>query len=472
MNTIFSVLFHWTNQLILYYVLVVDGFYMTLFLLSFQQIKEYMKRNTYKTYKDMNTSQLTPPISLLVPAFNEERTIQESLISFLMIEYPEYEVIVINDGSTDKTLQTLIETFSLHEMNYPIRNQIQTQRVKRIYRSVKHPQLVVLDKENGGKADALNAGVNVSSYPYICSVDADSLLERDALLKTVQPFKEGEEDIVACGGIVRIANGCRIENGRIVEVGLSKNPIVIHQTIEYLRSFLMGRVGFTGINSLLIISGAFGIFRKKEIIEIGGYDTQTVGEDMEIVIRLQKYLYEKKSKSKVLFLPNPICWTEAPSSLRVLARQRIRWHLGLFQSLVKHKDTLFNPKYKVMGLLTIPYFVIVELLGPTIEIFGTILMLIGLYLDIVNIPFAIIFILATFVFGMFLSISAVLLEEMSFRKYTRIRDFLKLLMYSVLESLWYRQLNAFWRTIAFFKYPVKQRSWGNMERKGFSNDNN
>jgi cellulose synthase/poly-beta-1,6-N-acetylglucosamine synthase-like glycosyltransferase len=427
-----------------------------------------MRKNVSKTYKEMNTSQLTVPISIIVPSYNEEVTIQNSLLSFLLLEYPEYEVIVINDGSTDGTLETLIDQFSLHELNFPIRNQIKTEKVKKVYRSVLYPHLIVIDKENGGKADALNAGINASTYPYICSVDADSVLERDALLKTVQPFIEEEEDIVACGGIVRIGNGCTIENGRILNVGMPNNPIVIHQIIEYLRSFLMGRLGFSGINSLLIISGAFGIFRKREIIEIGGYDTSTVGEDMEIVIRLQKYLYDMKSKAKVVFLPNPICWTEAPSSLKVLYTQRVRWHLGLLQSLIKHRGLLFNPKYKVMGLIAIPYFFIVELLGPTIELIGFILILAGLYFDLVNLAFAALFIFATLVLGIFLSMSAVLLEELSFRKYTSIKEFLLLLFYSVLENFWYRQMNALWRTIAFLKYPLKQKRWGNMERKGFS----
>ncbi|MCA0983840.1 glycosyltransferase [Halobacillus yeomjeoni] len=475
MDILFFDIYYLFNLIILYYVLFVDFYYVSLFLLSLKQVKHYMRRTSHKVYKDLNRSHLTPPVSLLIPAYNEEKTIVSNLLSALLVEYPEYEVIVINDGSTDATLEELIESYSLHEVNVPIRYQIPTEEIRGVYRSLQYPQLIVLDKENGGKADALNAGVNASNFPYICSVDADSLLDRDALLKTTQPFIEGEDDIVACGGIIRVANGTTVEDGRVVSVGLPKNPLAIHQVIEYLRSFLMGRLGFSGINSLLIISGAFGIFRKREIIEIGGYDTTTVGEDMEIIIRLQKYLYDKKSKAKVIFLPNPICWTEAPSSLKVLGRQRIRWHQGLFQALWKHKKTMFNPKYKHMGLIAMPYFFLVELIGPTVELVGTILMLVGLYFDIVNVPFAILFILATFVFGMFLSMSAVLLEEMTFRKYTRVRDFFKLMLFSMIESFWYRQLNAIWRTMAFFRIrpnrKARKGAWGGMERKGLSQEN-
>lgn len=471
MNPIFSDVFYYINQFIFRYVIFVDLFYILLIILSIKQIRMFMKRVQTKEHRDIGTSQMTPPVSIIVPAYNEEMTIKESLLSFLNILYPEFEVIVVNDGSKDNTLQVLIDNYSLVEMNVPIREQLQTQTVRKVYRSILYPQLLVLDKENGGKADALNAGINVSSYPYFCSVDADSIIEREALLETMHPFLEGEDDIIASGGIIRIVNGSTVRNGRVTEVGLPRNPIVVHQIIEYLRSFLLGRLGFSGMNSLLIISGAFGIFRKKEILQINGYDTKTVGEDMELVIRLQRFLYDTNSKSKVIFLPNPICWTEAPSTLRTLYRQRIRWNLGLFQSLYKHKRILFNPKYRVLGLIAFPYFVIVELLGPTIELLGLMLVAFGLYFDLVNLSFAIIFLFVTFLFGTFLSMCAILLEEMSFRKYTRVRDFIKLMVYSVFESFWYRQVNAFWKTLVFFMLPFKKIEWGNMERKGFQNEN-
>lgn len=429
-----------------------------------------MKRLSYSEKEEMSNSHLAPPVSVLVPAFNEEVTIKDSVMSFLNLDYPEYEVIIINDGSRDNTLNVLIDNFELIATNQPIRQQIPTQQVRGVYRSYRYPYLIVIDKENGGKADALNAGINLSNFPYYCGVDADSILEHDALLKTMSPFFEGAEDIVACGGIVRIANGCTIKDGRVIEVGLPNNKLVLHQVIEYLRSFLMGRLGLSSINNLLIISGAFGIFRKKEVIDIGGYNTKTVGEDMELVIRLQKYLYDNKQKSKVLFVPDPVCWTEAPESFKILYRQRKRWNKGLFQSLFIHRKIIFNPRYKLMGMLAMPYFLFVELLGPIIELLGYIFLGIGLYLGIVNIPFAILFAIATLLFGIFLSLGSVLLEEWGLKRYPNVKDLLKLSFYSIIENFWYRQLNAIWRTWTFFSNFKKDKSWGNMQRQGLSSE--
>lgn len=431
----------------------------------------YMKRLPIHDEEEMASSALTPPVSVIVPAYNEEKVIVENIQSLFHLNYPEYEVIVVNDGSTDDTLQVLIEHFDLFPVREVIRQQIPTETVINVYRSIHHPHLIVVDKENGGKSDALNAGINISNYPYFCGIDADSILEPESLIKTMWPIIEGAENVIACGGIVRIANGCKIENGHVVEVRLPKNKLALFQVVEYLRSFLMGRLGLSAMNSLLIISGAFGVFRKREVIEVGGYSTNNIGEDMELVVRLQKYLFDEKVDAKILFLPQPICWTEAPNNLKVLYQQRTRWHIGLLQTLLKHKKLMFNPKYKSMGLIVMPYFLLVELLGPTIELVGTIFIIAGLYFDIVNIPFAIMFFLLTLVFGVFLSICAVFLEEYNFRRYPRIRDLLTLSLFSVIENFGYRQLNAIWRTIAFFRYLTNKVSWGNMTRTGISKEN-
>ncbi len=456
------------NVFVLIYVMFINGYYLLFFVLSIRQLRTYMKRLAFSEYEEMSISELTPPVSIIVPAYNEEVNILDSIMSYVHLNYPEFEVIVVNDGSGDTTLNKLIDTFELIPVNAPVRQQITTQEVLQTYRSIKYPFLVVIDKLNGGKADALNAGINASQYPYYCAVDADSILERDALIKTMRPFVEGGQDVIACGGIIRIANGCKISDGRVIEVSLPKKKLALHQIIEYLRSFLMGRLGFSGINNLLIISGAFGVFRKHEILQIGGYDTATVGEDMELVIRLQTYLLDHNIPGKVLFVPDPVCWTEAPESIRVLYRQRVRWHIGLIECLKKHRSVMFNPKYKTMGIIAMPYFLLVELWGPVIELIGTIMFALGLYLDVVNVPFAILFLIATFVFGIFLSMGAVFLEEMSFRRYVRVKDLLILTWYSVLENFWYRQLNAIWRTWAFVKYMKKDISWGHMERRGLN----
>ncbi len=459
------------NVLILFYVLLVDSFYLILFVLSVRQIKDYMNRFVYIEIDEMSKSQITPPVSVIIPAYNEELTVKDSVSAILYLSYPEHEVIVVNDGSVDSTLSILIESFDMIKINQAVRQQIQVKPIRGIYRSIKFPNLIVIDKENGGKGDALNAGINVSNYPYYCAIDADSILEHDALLKTMSPFFEGAENVVACSGIVRLANGCIIRNGRVIEVGLPKNVLAIHQVIEYLRSFLMGRLGLSSINNLLIISGAFGVFRKKEIIEIGGYNNNVVGEDMELVIRLQKYLYDNKINGKVIFVPNPVCWTEAPETFKILHRQRDRWNRGLFESLSLNKKTIFNPKYKLMGLVAMPYYLIVELLGPPIEFLGYIVVGLSVYFGIINIPFAILFACATILFGIFLSIGSVFLEEWSLKRYPKVKHLLKLTFFSILDNFWYRQLNSFWKTLSFFKSFKKDKSWGHMQRKGFSTDN-
>ncbi len=464
-------IFHVFNYFIFLYVIIVDGFYLLLFLLSFKQVKEYLKQSPYSEIKEFSLSNLTTPISILVPAYNEEKTIVHSVYSLLQINYPEYEIIIINDGSKDGTMEELQREFSLSELPiYALRKQIDTHPVRKMYRSTKYPSLIVIDKENGGKADSLNAGINFSSYPYFCSVDADSMLEPDSLIKAMKPMFEGGENVVACGGIIRVVNGCTVENGYLKKVRLPKNKYAISQVIEYLRSFLMGRIGLNSLNNLLIISGAFGIFRKREVLEVGGYSVSTVGEDMELIVNLQKHLYKQKSDAKVLFVPDPVCWTEVPEDFRNLSRQRTRWQVGLLQTMITHKDTLFNPQYKSMGLLAMPYFLFVELLGPTIELLGLIFVTFGLFFDLVNIPFAVLFFTFTLLFGVFLSVSAILLEEYSFRKYEKVSDLLKLLLYSILENFWYRQLNAIFKTWGFVRYFKKDTGWGVQRRKGFNVD--
>lgn len=468
MNGFINWFFYLFDSFIFVYVIVVDSIYLLLFVLSIRALMNYRKGISLKEYDEISTSQLTPPVTIIVPAYNEEVTIEKSTLSFLNMNYPEYEVIVVNDGSKDTTLEKLIAYYNMVAVDQAVRQQLPCQQIKGIYRSVDYPLLMVIDKENGGKADALNAGINFSQYPYYCGVDADSILEQDALLKSIRPFIEGADNVIACGGIVRIANGCTIRDGRVLGIGLPQKAIGIFQVIEYLRSFLMGRLGFSSLNNLLIISGAFGIFRKQDVIAVGGYNTATVGEDMELVVRLQKYLYETNTKAKVLFVPDPVCWTEVPEDISVLYRQRTRWQIGLLECLLLHRKTIFNPKYKIMGLLAMPYFLIVELLGPTIELIGFIFLIIGLYLGVVNLSFAVFFLIATIVFGMFLSISAVLLEEFSFRRYPRVSDLLKLALYSVLENFWYRQINAVWRTWAFIRFLRNDKAWGKMTRQGVS----
>lgn len=373
------------NTLILGYFLLLQGSYLILLLISFVAVLRYRRIVDHEHWRGIIQSPLTLPISLIAPAYNEERTIVESVRSLLSLEYPEYEVIVVNDGSRDATLDTLIEHFELRAIPVTIEYSIPCQPIRDVYRSARYPRLVVIDKENGGKADALNAGIIMAAHPLFCAMDADSLLEGNALLRITRPFLE-QPETVAVGGIVRIANGCRVEHGQVTEISLSSNPLVIFQHVEYLRAFLFGRVGWSALGALLIISGAFGVFKRQVVLDIGGYRHDTVGEDFELVVRMHRHMRDHKIPYRIVFLPDPVCWTEAPETLRVLGQQRNRWQRGLIDTLRIHRRMGLNPRYGRVGLLAMPYFVIIELIGPVIEMSGYLFVIIAFFLHLINLP--------------------------------------------------------------------------------------
>ena len=360
----------------------------------------------------------------------------------------------------------MFKHFQIRQASFSPFYEIQSQKIKAVYLSPAYPNLVVIDKENGGKADSINAAINISRNPLITVIDADSILERDCLLKIVRPFME-DENIVAVGGTVRIANGCKVNKGFIEEVGLSKSWLARFQVVEYLRAFLFGRNGFDFLNGILIISGAFSCFRRDALIEVGGYRAGSVGEDMEIVVRLHKELRKKNPKTRVTFIPDPVCWTEAPEKIKTLSSQRVRWQKGTIESIRLHKDLFFNPKYGWLGMLVFPYYTFFEVLGPFIEISGYVVFIISYFLGIVPINFAIAFFMAAFLYGVVLSTLSVCLEELSFKKYAKVNHLIILMVASLLENFGYRQMTAFWRLKGLIEYYTGKRGWGKMEKKGF-----
>ncbi|QGQ48855.1 glycosyltransferase family 2 protein [Metabacillus sediminilitoris] len=438
-------------------------------ILSLSQIRKNYQLHEVVPYEDLLQSEFTKPVSILVPAYNESAGIYGTIRSLLSIEYPEYEMIIINDGSTDDTLEKLFMRFKLVKINRVVRKQLDTKEVKGVYQSTIYPHLIVLDKENGGKADALNAGINCSKYPYFCSLDGDSIIERNAFLKVLKPIIESDDEVIASGGSVRIANGCDIQNGELVSIGLSHKPIVIMQVIEYLRAFLTGRVGLSKNNLLLIVSGAFGVFSKRWVVEAGGY-AHTVGEDMELVVRLHRLIKEKKVNKKIIYVPDPVCWTEAPESIKFLRRQRKRWHRGLFDSLWKHKKLLFNPKYGSIGLFAMPYFFFIEFLGPLIELIGYIILIISIFTGSIYIEYALLFFILAFIYGSIYSMAAVLLEEWTMERYPKVKHLTILFFISLTETFWYRPLTVLWRVEGMVEMVIGKKGWGEMIRKGVSND--
>jgi len=453
------------NYFVLGYFLAINAIYFVLYLISFAEIADYVRREIFSGFSELFTSNYAPPVSVVVPAYNEEATITESVRSFLTLHYPLHEVIVVNDGSSDGTLEVLMQEFGLYESDQPMRMQLETAPLRGIYTSPTE-RLIVVDKENGGKSDALNAGICAASYPLVCCMDADIILEEDALLRVARPMIESGS-VAAVGGIIRVANGCEFEKGRLVKVKTPRKPLPNFQIVEYLRAFIAVRTAWSRLNCLLIISGAFGMFRRRDLILAGGYSSDTVGEDMELTTRMHRVLRENDRKYKISFVPDPIAWTEVPDTLRVLGRQRDRWHRGLIDTLVRHRRMLFNPRYGPVGLIAMPYFFIFEFLGPVIELLGYAAFVAGVALGVINGPFALAFFLAAVGLGVLLSTAAVFLEELSLERYPRWWDLVKLTLYGVLENFGYRQLNTLWRALAIVSFLRNNTNWGAMERKGF-----
>ena len=455
-----------TDLTILVYFLVLNSFYAVLLMLSIPEIWEQTRLAEDEDFQRLMQSDALPPITVLVPAYNESATIEASVTAILTLEYRNYEVVVVNDGSKDDTLEQLRHAFDLYEIPRVYPETIATKPLRALYRSRSRSRLLVLDKENGGKADSLNAAINASRFPLVIAVDADTLIEPDALLRLTRPFLLGRE-IAAVGGTVRVANNCTVKDGRVTDARVSPKPIPGIQVVEYLRAFLFGRLGWNRLGGNLIISGAFGLFRKEYVVAVGGYHTNSIVEDLDLVVRMHRHLRRRKIRYEMPFIPDPVAWTEVPESLKILSRQRERWHRGLIAAMWQYKSMLFNPRYGRIGLLAMPFYTFGEMLAPVVELLGYLITGLGLAFGLVNVSFALLFILVAWGYGMLLSIWAVVLEEVSFRRYRRFIDLVRLLLFASLENFGYRQCTVWWRLKAFVNVWKGVHVWGDMARKGF-----
>lgn len=451
------------------YTIIINIFYNGQMFISFFEILKYIKKSRASDYQRFIESKNMIPISIIVPAYNEEKTIVDNIKSLLALNYFEYEIIIVNDGSTDQTREKIIKEFNLKKVNQPVKQSLVTKEILDIYRNTQFEKLILVDKLNGGKADALNAGINVSIFPIFACIDADSILENDSLIKLTMLFMENPETI-AVGGIVRIANGSIIKDGKLIKMGIPKAKIAIFQIVEYLRAFLAGRTSLSRLNSILIISGAFGAFNKKAVIECGGYNVKTIGEDMEIIVRLHKTMKDQKKKYKMLFLADPICWTQAPESLKDLRSQRRRWQIGLFDTLLNYRTMLFNPKYGTIGMISLPYYWIFELIGPVVEFLGYIFIPLAYLFGLLQFNNFIIYLVIAFLLGATLSLGSILLEQVSFCKYKSLKDNMLLVLFGLLENLGYRQLTILFRIEGIFKYKKGSHSWGTIKREQFNSN--
>lgn len=434
-------------------------------------VVDYRKQNTFTDYSIIAADPNAPVFSLIAPAYNEGMTIVENVRSLLSLYYHNLEIIIVNDGSKDDSMQKLIEAYELECISFFVQGNIETNKIKGVYKSKNQAfkKLIVVDKENGGKADALNVGINVSLGDYLVCIDVDCILEQDAILKLAKPFlQQTDKKIIACGGVIRLANNCVIEDGKVVSVNMPRTILGRTQALEYIRAFVLGRMAWSRASGLILISGAFGVFDRKIVLECGGYDRTTVGEDMELVVRMRKYMEEKKEPYEVLTIPDPLCWTEVPESKDILKKQRNRWMRGTMETLWKHRKMMFNPKYGKLGMVSLPYWFFFEFLGPLIEFLGYIIFIIFLFMGIINWQFFFILFALVVSMGFLYSIYGILVDLVSYQVYTKRKDFLSLIGTAFSEPFYFHPIVVKAGVNGFIDYFKKSHGWGEMKRQGFN----
>jgi len=456
---------------VLVYFLVINTSYLLLILMAAGGFVAHLRRLEHAGREETVSSQLAPGVSLLVPAYNEAAGIVPSVQAMLALRYPRHEIVVIDDGSTDDTFERLREAFDLVRVDrelprdVPVKVRVIDVWVPRDGRT----RLVAVRKENSGKTDALNVSINAASEPLVAMVDADSLLDPDALLTVAKPFADDPIRTVATGGVVRAANGCTVVAGRIVEIRTPRQWLPRVQIVEYLRAFLLGRTGWSRMGALILISGAFGLFRRDVLVEVQGLDTDSIGEDFELVMRIHRHMRRARRDYRVEFVSEPVSWTEVPANLKVLRSQRRRWHRGLWEVLWKYRGMVLNPRYGRIGMIALPWYWVFELMAPALELAGVILVPLGLALGLVNIRFALMFVLVAYGYAIVVTLAAMAVEELSFHKYPRWRDLGATLLASVAENLGYRQLTAWWRVEGWWAGLRRgTHVWGTMTRQGFA----
>lgn len=460
------------NIVFVAYYMLLNGFYLILAFIGYRAARKQIKLWSYKNHDMLYQKGMLSAISIIAPAYNEEKSIIDSVQSLLNLNYPDFEVIVVNDGSKDRTLQVLIEHFELERRNIHIEKSIHTRAIQGIYLNKEIPNLVVVDKYNGGKADALNVGVNVAKNGYVCGIDADSLLAPDSLLRLMSSMLDYDDITLAMGGNIYAVNGSTVSNGRVEQFALPKNTIAKFQAIEYLRAFTLGRIAFSELKTLLIVSGAFGLFEKQILTEIGGYMTSstlnkdTVGEDMELVVRITRRAYETKLRFRINYVFHANCYTEVPESFSILKKQRNRWQRGLIDILSYHRQLILDPRYKQTGLVAMPYFFFFEMVGPLIEIQGYLALVVGIILGVSLLEIVLLLIIASILLGIVYSLLALYINE-SNQETLSFQDMLRLLWIAVIENFGWRQFISIYRGISYFSALKETHEWGQMNRVGF-----
>lgn len=446
--------------------------YALLAILSFLNIRLYLKKESYTDYSVILGSPLAPGISVVAPAFNESVTIVQNIRSLLTLDYPKYEIIIINDGSTDDTLAKVIEEFSMIKVDYAYDVKLKSKPVRGVYKSTNdaYAKLIVVDKENGkAKADAVNAGINICSYPYFLCTDVDCILHEATLQKLIKPILEDDQNrVIATGATLRLSNSCEVDGGVITKIRAPRPLLARFQEMEYIRAFVLGKMGWSYINAVPNVSGGLGMFDKEIAVRAGGYDAASFGEDMELMMRMNRYTKENKIKSAIRYIPVTLCWTEGPTTLKIFMRQRTRWGRGLIQLMVAHRKMFFNSRYGIVGMLTFPYNFFFELLAPLVEFLGIIYYIIIAIMGQVNWPYAIILLIFVYTYSVMISTLAVLWDQLTFQYYKTWGDVVRICMMVFIEMIIYHPLIVIFALRGYFFYLTNRKhSWGNMQRQGF-----
>jgi cellulose synthase/poly-beta-1,6-N-acetylglucosamine synthase-like glycosyltransferase len=453
------------------YFLLINTSYLVLILLAGSGTFRHARRLPHAGRGEDLASRLTPGVSVIMPAYNEAAGIVPAVQAMLSLRYPRHEVIVVDDGSTDETLARLAESFDLVKVDRPLPADVPMQAA---VREVAVPRdgrtrLVVVSKDNSGKADAVNVGVNASGEDLVAIVDADSLLDPDALLVVTRPFADDPLRVVATGGVVRIANGCTVVAGRVTGIRMPANWLARIQVVEYLRAFLLSRAGWSRLGALILISGAFGVFRRDVLVEAGGVSHATLGEDFELVVRLHKRMRDSGRDYRIQFVAEPVCWTEVPVTAGVLRRQRRRWHRGLWETLWAYRAMLGRPRYGRVGLVALPWYWLFEFAAPVLELAGLALMILGAAFGVISVVSFGLFMAVAYGYAAMVTLAAMAIEELSFPRYRRWRDLGAAALAAIAENLGYRQMTAVWRVEGWWS-AVRGRVavWGAMTREGFN----
>lgn len=455
---------------VLGYYVALNSTYMVLLSIAAVDLTRRLRRQPFVGHDDLFTNPLTPGVSILLPAYNEGAVVVDSAHALLEQRYPNFELVIIDEGSTDDTFERLTDAFDLMQVPVALTGDVTLKgEVSNVYNARAGVPLTVVRKENANRvSDALNAGLLVASKPLVCMIDADSLLEEDALLRVVSPFVDDPQRVVAAGGTVRPLNGSQSYRGRVTSPMMPRRWIERIQVVEYMRASLMARLGWARLRALPIISGAFGIYRRDLLLTLGGMRTDSIGQDLELLLRVYRHIYDRGRGERIGFIPDPVSWTQVPGAWPSLSRQRTRWSQGLAEALFMHRGAMANPRYGRVGLLLLPYLLVFELLGPLVEIAGIAAIALGLAVGLLNVPFAILFLLVAVAYSLVVSLASLALEEFAFFRYGRWRDLLWFVIAALIEQFGFRQAHAWWRLRGLFRSVRGSRtSWGQARRTTF-----